>query len=99
VLLAFDALAIQAETEQAPPFGWLVHGRIPSLCKVPITAALLEAAKTVFDRVTALRDGAEGVAPVIDKRCADCEFRLHCRNIAKEKDDLSLILGMSVKER
>ena len=99
VLLAFDALAVQTETGKTPPFGWLVYGLIPVCRKVPITTTMLGAAKAVLDKVTALRAGAEDVAPVIEKRCSDCEFRTHCRGLAEKSDDLALILGMSAKER
>jgi hypothetical protein len=36
---------------------------------------------------------------VLNRHCAECEFRDRCRKIAVEKDDLSLLAGMSAKER
>jgi predicted RecB family nuclease len=36
---------------------------------------------------------------VLNRHCAECEFRDRCRKIAIEKDDLSLLAGMSAKER
>jgi predicted transposase YbfD/YdcC len=36
---------------------------------------------------------------VLNRHCAECEFQVNCRKIAVEKDDLSLLAGMSAKER
>jgi len=36
---------------------------------------------------------------VLNRHCAECEFQTRCRKIAVEKDDLSLLAGMSAKER
>jgi hypothetical protein len=36
---------------------------------------------------------------VLNRHCAECEFQARCRKIAVEKDDLSLLAGMSAKER
>ncbi|MBE0539850.1 MAG: IS66 family transposase [Verrucomicrobia bacterium] len=49
-----------------------------------------------------LSDPRSGPAPpdlVLNRHCAECEFRDRCRKIAMEKDDLSLLAGMSAKER
>lgn len=35
----------------------------------------------------------------LNRHCAECEFRDRCRKLAFEKDDLSLLAGMSAKER
>jgi predicted RecB family nuclease len=35
---------------------------------------------------------------VLNKHCAECEFQAHCRQMALEKDDLSLLSGMTAKE-
>ncbi|MCW5554037.1 MAG: hypothetical protein KIS67_18015 [Verrucomicrobiae bacterium] len=42
-----------------------------------------------------------GPAPdlVLNRHCAECEFRDRCRQRAIEADDLSLLAGMSAKER
>ncbi len=36
---------------------------------------------------------------VLNRHCAECEFQARCRKLAVEKDDLSLLAGMSAKER
>lgn len=38
-----------------------------------------------------------GPAPdlVLNRHCAECEFQSRCRKLAVEKDDLSLLAGMS----
>ena len=99
ILLAFDVLAIATETGQTPRFGWLIHGQIPEFTRISMTASTLRQAKSVMDAVVALREHDQDHAGTIGKQCADCEFRTHCRDIAKKNDDLALILGMSMKER
>lgn len=37
--------------------------------------------------------------PVLNKHCSVCDFQARCRGIAIERDDLSLIAAMTVKER
>jgi len=36
---------------------------------------------------------------VLNRHCGECEFQTRCRQKAVEKDDLSLLSGMSEKER
>jgi hypothetical protein len=36
---------------------------------------------------------------ILNRHCAVCDFQSRCRGIAIERDDLSLLTGMSVKER
>ena len=36
---------------------------------------------------------------VLNRHCGECDFQARCRKIAVEKDDLSLLAGMSAKER
>ena len=36
---------------------------------------------------------------MLNAHCGQCEFQARCRNLAKEKDDLSLLANMSAKER
>src|SRR5216683_2272256 len=36
---------------------------------------------------------------ILNRHCCECEFQARCRKIAVEKDDLSLLAGMSAKER
>jgi predicted RecB family nuclease len=99
ILLAFDALAIATETGQTPRFGWLIYGQTPKFAKISMTASMLRQAKSVMEGALALPEHCQDDAPAIGKQCADCEFRTHCRDIAKESDDLALILGMSTKEK
>jgi predicted RecB family nuclease len=35
----------------------------------------------------------------LNRHCPECQFQNHCREKASEKDDLSLLGGLSVKER
>jgi predicted RecB family nuclease len=70
----------------------------PRVMKVKISALAGEVRKRL-GKITALL--ASPVPPdlVLNRHCAECEFQARCRKLAVEKDDLSLLAGMSAKER
>ena len=98
LLLAFDALAISRLTGNSPRAGKIIHG---SAFTVVTTALpkLLEKAKLVLDRIAARRALATAPPLVLNRHCPACEFQLRCRQLAIEKDDLSLLSNMSDAER
>jgi len=53
-------------------------------------------------RLEKIDDLLSNAAPpdlVLNRHCAECEFQARCRQKALERDDLSLLAGMSAKER
>jgi predicted RecB family nuclease len=96
--LAFDALAIRHVTGRLPRSGKLVHGSQFRTVTVPLAKplAIVESALTKVRTQQASR-----AAPplVLNKHCPECEFRSRCREVAVEKDDLSLLANMTAKER
>jgi predicted RecB family nuclease len=97
LLLAFDALVLSAATGKAPLFGKIIHGSEYSVVKVKLDE-LIEMAEAVVGKIAAQQ--ASGTAPqlVLNKHCAECEFQARCRQLAFEKDELSLLSGMTEKE-
>src|SRR5439155_17064934 len=63
------------------------------------TAALADAVRTRIEKIDALLSSPSPPDLVLNRHCAECEFQPRCRKIAVEKDDLSLLAGMSAKER
>ena len=98
LLLAFDAFVFSQVVGINPRFGEFIHGRERRTTKVPLT--------TLYNKVgaalTAIAAQAAQSSPppvVLNKHCAECQFALHCRPIAQNADDLSLLSKMSEKER
>src|SRR5206468_4629224 len=63
------------------------------------TAALAGEVRNRVEKIAALLSSSAPPDLVLNRHCAECEFQARCRKIAVEKDDLSLLAGMSAKER
>jgi CRISPR/Cas system-associated exonuclease Cas4 (RecB family) len=70
----------------------------PRVTKVK-TAALAGEVRKRLGKITALLASPTPPDLVLNRHCAECEFQARCRKLAVEKDDLSLLAGMSTKER
>jgi len=97
LMLAFDALVLSAATGQAPPFGKIIYGGAYAVAKVKLEA-WIQSAQAVLGKITAQQASRAPPQLVLNKHCAECEFQAHCRHMALEKDDLSLLSGMTAKE-
>ncbi len=78
--------------------GKVVHGDNYATLNVNTLALVKEARKRIEDNGTLLG----GNAPpdlVLNRHCGQCEFQNRCLAQAREKDDLSLLSGMSEKDR
>jgi predicted RecB family nuclease len=98
LLLAFDALALSRASGKTSRLGKIIHGRRYVPVTVPLTG-LLGKARSVLDSIAAQRANATPPPLVLNKHCAECEYQSRCRQIAIEKDDLSLLANMTEKER
>jgi predicted RecB family nuclease len=98
LLLAFDALVLGTVSGHAPRFGKIIHGREQATAKVEV-AGLLDMAKTVVGKIAAQHAHHTPPPLMLNQHCAACEFKVRCRQIALEKDELSLLKSMTAKER
>jgi predicted RecB family nuclease len=57
-----------------------------------------EVQKLITD-ITSLLAGNSPPDLVLNRHCVQCEFQACCRKLATENDELSLLSGMSDKER
>lgn len=96
LLLAFDALAISRITGVVPPTGRIVHGDQYARTTLRL-APLIREVRLVLSRIATLRARTVPPQSVLNKHCADCEFRSRCRADAIERDDLSLLTGLNQK--
>jgi len=98
LFLAFDALVLTKIVGREVSFGKIVHGDRTDVLKVNLSALGREMSRHVTNVSGIL---AESSPPdlVLNPHCRQCEFQARCHSVAKQKDDLSLLSGMSEKER
>jgi len=98
LLLAFDALALSKLLGREVSLGKIIHGDEHSTLKVK-TSALAGEERKRLEKIAALLSSPAPPDLVLNRHCAECEFQTRCRQKALEKDDLSLLSGVSAKER
>jgi predicted RecB family nuclease len=94
LLLAFDALALAELSGQTVTVGKVIHGDDYTMATVRISPLLGEVQKRL-EEMTALLSSPAPPDPILIRHCAECEFQARCRQKALEKDDLSLLSGMT----
>ena len=98
LLLAFDALVLSEALGRDIAVGQIIHGEDHATLKVK-TSALAGEVQKRLEKIAALLSSPTPPDLVLNRHCAECEFQTRCRQKAIEKDDLSLLAGMSEKER
>jgi predicted RecB family nuclease len=98
LLLAFDAVVLSELLGRPVTMGKIIHGDDHSTLKVK-TATLTKPVGKLIEKSTALLSTYKPPDLVLNRHCGECEFQTRCREKAIEKDDLSLLAGMSEKER
>ena len=98
LLVAFDTLLLSEAIVRDVTLGKIMHGDGHATLKVKTPALASEVRKLIKD-ITALL--ADNTPPdlVLNRHCGECEFQARCRKQAMDKDELSLLSGMSEKER
>jgi predicted RecB family nuclease len=98
LLLAFDAFVIAEMLGRETRLGKIIHGDDHAMLKVK-TAFLAGEVRKRVEKIAALLSSPVPPDLVLNRHCAECEFQARCRQKAIERDDLSLLAGMSEKER
>jgi predicted RecB family nuclease len=98
LLLAFDALVISMASGETPPFGRIIHGGEQKVVKIGLSG-LMKPARAIVESIAAQLSSQTPPQLILNKHCVECEFQQRCRQIAIEKDELSLLSRMTEKER
>ncbi|PYV76148.1 MAG: hypothetical protein DMG96_14935 [Acidobacteria bacterium] len=98
LMLAFDALALSRVMGRVPGVGKIIHGCGYSTVKVPLTK-LVGRVRSILGEMASERATSAVSSVVLNRHCPECEFQARCRQIARDKDDLSLLATLSNKER
>jgi len=97
-LLGFDALLLSELLNKEVSFGTIVHGTHHAVLKTDTSLLVEEVCKRIAE-IESLLSNPAPPALVLNRHCPECEFQARCRQEATAKDDLSLLQGMSEKER
>src|SRR5207244_1891142 len=98
LLLAFDALVLSEALGREVDLGNIIHGDAFVTLRVKTSALESEVRKTTAEIANFLV-GQVQADPVLNRHCAECEFRDRCKQKAVEADDLSLLAGITEDER
>jgi predicted RecB family nuclease len=98
LLICFGALALSQTTGILPDLGILIYGDSPRCKNVKIGDYLSRTYQTI-EAIRTLRRSLESPPLVLNRHCVVCDFQHRCRNLAIERDELSLLSAMTAKER
>jgi len=98
LLLGFDAFVLSERLRCDVGFGKIIHGKEHTTMKVK-TSLLANEVRKLIGKITELLVRNSPPDLVLNRHCAKCEFQSQCRQKAIEKDELSLLSGMTEKER
>ncbi len=97
LLLAFFGLALSYEQKVEPTIGKLITGDKFSSSSVKLSLLIKTASK--LEKEIARMMETQTVPPLrLNDHCKQCEFHAECLSVARERDDLSLLKGLSGKE-
>ena len=99
LLLAFDALALSKTNHNHIDTGKIIHGDNHTVSKIKISHQLSGEARKIIGKITAVLSSVDPPKLSLNRHCHECEFQERCRRLAIEKDDLSLLSGLSEKEK
>jgi predicted RecB family nuclease len=98
LLLAFDAAVLSELLNPEVSSGTIIHGTHHVVLEIDRSHLVAEVRKRIAE-MESLLSNPEPPALVLNRHCAECEFQARCRQQATANDDLSLLQGMSEKER
>jgi predicted RecB family nuclease len=96
--LAFDAFVLSKATGCEVSFGKITHGDTYVTQKVKLST-LASPVQEMIKNINTLLVKDSPPDLVLNRHCSECEFQARCRQRAAEKDELSLLSGLSEKER
>jgi len=97
-MLAFDAFVLWKVSGQMPTKGKIIHGLRHAVLNLRLDTLIHEVQPLVGTLRTLLSESS-APDPVLIKHCPECEFETYCRKRVTEKDDLSLLDSLSIKDR
>ena len=94
----FDAIVLSKVAGHPVGVAKIIHGDASTTVKVRVGTHIHELTK-IIGKLRALLAAASPPDLILNRHCPECEFRDRCREKAIERDDLSLLTGLTDKER
>jgi predicted RecB family nuclease len=98
LLLAFDSFVLSETLGRRVGIGKIIHGDKHAVLKVR-TDTLHAQVRELVAQMALLLSSDSSPALALNQHCTECEFQANCMRKAIENDDLSLLPGVSEKER
>ena len=98
LMSAFDAAVLSEAIGRDIRLGKIIHGDRSATLNVK-TSSLISEVRMHIKSCAALAANTSPPDLVLNRHCGQCDFQGRCHKQATEKDDLSLLGGMSDKER
>ncbi len=98
LLLAYDALVLSEMLRRNVSYGRIIHGINHSTVKVRVST-LTGTVRKLAAKIISLLYSDSPPDLSLNRHCTECEYQVRCRENAIEKDELSLLAGMTEKER
>lgn len=98
IILCFEAFVLSALLDRTIEYGKLIHGDNGNTIKIKVSA-MLGTVKKLIGQINTLLSSVEAPELILNRHCDECVFKLYCRQKAMEKNDLTLLSGISDKER
>ena len=96
--MAFDALVLSEMLGREISLGRIIHGDRHTKLNVRTLPLAKEVQKLIL-KIEAMLSSHSPPDLVLNRHCVECEFQARCRQKAIEKDDLSLLGGMTEQDR
>jgi predicted RecB family nuclease len=96
--LAFDMLVLSIDSGQIPLYGKLIYGSRQRVLKVKLDG-VIGATRNVIGKISIQQANPAHPQVILNKHCPVCEYQSQCRQVAIEKDDLTLLSSLTEKER
>ena len=93
-LLAFDAFVLSELLGREIGLGKIIHGDDRTTLNVK-TGALVTEVRRLTEKIGALLSSDSPPELILNRHCPECEFQNQCRQKAVEKDELSLLSGIT----
>ena len=97
-ILCFGAISLEQKTGVLPDSGFIIFGSNFHKKTVKIHDYISGTRKLIFE-LCELKNRHEPPPLVLGKQCSICDYQIHCRNLAIEQDNLSLLTSLTDKER
>jgi predicted RecB family nuclease len=98
LILAFDAHLLSGVIDRNVGLGKIIHGD-GYLTQNVKTSTLASEVRKLTGKISSLLSASSAPDLILNQHCPECDFLSRCRQKAVEKDDLSLLSGLSEKER